>query len=379
MNVKIGEKIKALRKRDDITQERLAEVLGVTNQAVSKWESGNSYPDIEYIPPIANLFNITIDYLFDHDKAEKQRKIQDYLTQYSKRQMDKPLPCDEQIALMRQALAEFPAEEVLLLKLADALFWKWTSHGRWGDTQSGYEIPDAEKNKSFGYWEESVKIMEELLASSTNDTIRGECRQKLAEIYGSIGEKEKLLTIAEKCGSIHSSKEDILSHSSWGEDGIRYKQEYLSSLLVPLQNTLRPLAKRAGADTENEAFIILFNLHELIFRDDCGIHNHWLTFLYGCHASSLIDSNKPDEAVKAFKQAFAHAKKFAEFSDGTSEKIYTSPFTDLMKLHTINYNPDSEVRGLSETLKQNKYQALHENAEFAALVKEAEAWLAERG
>ena len=47
MNVKIGEKIKALRKRDDITQEHLAEVLGVTNQAVSKWESGNSYGDVK--------------------------------------------------------------------------------------------------------------------------------------------------------------------------------------------------------------------------------------------------------------------------------------------------------------------------------------------
>ena len=66
MNVKIGAKIKELRKRDDITQEQLAEILGVTNQAISKWESENGYPDIEYISPIAEFFNVTIDYLFDH-------------------------------------------------------------------------------------------------------------------------------------------------------------------------------------------------------------------------------------------------------------------------------------------------------------------------
>jgi len=211
MNVKIGEKIKALRKRDDMTQERLAEVLGVTNQAVSKWESGNSYPDIEYISPIANLFNVTTDYLFDHDTAEKRRKIEAYCEQYEKRRLNKPRPDDEQIALMRQALAEFPAEEKLLIKLAEALYWKWSS-GLWNKTRlwnktlGNYEIPDVVMNKSLDYWEESMKIMEELLDSSTDDAIRNQCRQWLSYIYGNIGEKEKLLALAEKCGSIHYSK-----------------------------------------------------------------------------------------------------------------------------------------------------------------------------
>jgi len=374
MNVKIGEKIKALRKRDDMTQERLAEVLGVTNQAVSKWESGNSYPDIEYISPIANTFNVTIDYLFNHETAEKQRKVQDYLTQYSKRRLDNPSDCNEQIDIMRQALAEFPAEEILLLKLAEALFWQWINR-RWEKEENGYKIPDVEHNKSLDYWEESVKIMEGLLVSSTDDFIRGQCREKLAEIYGSIGEKEKQLAIAEKCGSIHSTKEDILSHSSWGEDGIRYKQEYLMAMFTPLQNTLRPLARHAGV--LNEALTILLNLYELIFRDDCGFHNNWSTFLYDCYARSLIDSNKPEEAVKALQQAFVHAKKYAEFASGTSEKTYTTPFTNLMKQPDIkNFNnPNSEVRWLSGRLKDGQYQILHKNAEFTALVKETDAWI----
>ena len=380
MNVKIGEKIKTLRKRDDMTQERLAEVLGVTNQAVSKWESGNSYPDIEYISSIANTFNVTIDYLFDHHTEEKQRKIQDYLTQYSKRRLDNPSDCNEQIAIMRQALAEFPAEEILLLKLAEALFWQWINR-RWEKEENGYKIPDVVMNKSLDYWEESVKIMEGLLVSSTDDTIRGQCREKLAEIYGSIGEKEKLLAIAEKCGSIHCTKENILSHSSWGEDGIRYKQEYLMAMFTPLQNTLRPLARRVGLDTENEAFTILLNLYELIFRDDCGFYNNWSTFLYERYASSLIDNSKSDEALKALQQAFVYAKKYAEYANGTSEKTYTSPFTDLTKQPDIkNFtNPNSEVRWLSGRLKDNKYQVLHENAEFTALVKETEAWVGEKG
>lgn len=61
MNIKIGAKIKSLRKRDGVTQEKLADALGVTAQAVSKWESEIGYPDLEYLTPIANFFNITID------------------------------------------------------------------------------------------------------------------------------------------------------------------------------------------------------------------------------------------------------------------------------------------------------------------------------
>ena len=66
MNIKIGARVKELRKRQNVTQERLAEVLGVTNQAISRWESESGYPDIEYIIPIANFFKVTANYLLDN-------------------------------------------------------------------------------------------------------------------------------------------------------------------------------------------------------------------------------------------------------------------------------------------------------------------------
>lgn len=50
MTIKIGEKIKVLRKRADINQEQFAEYLGVTAQAVSRWEVEGCYPDIELLP-----------------------------------------------------------------------------------------------------------------------------------------------------------------------------------------------------------------------------------------------------------------------------------------------------------------------------------------
>lgn len=51
----IGERIKELRKKNDLTQEKLAEYLCVSFQAVSKWECGQSCPDLALIAPMFNL------------------------------------------------------------------------------------------------------------------------------------------------------------------------------------------------------------------------------------------------------------------------------------------------------------------------------------
>lgn len=62
--IKINEQIAFLRKQKGLTQEELANVLGVTNQAVSKWESAQCCPDIQLLPDIAKLFGVSIDVLF---------------------------------------------------------------------------------------------------------------------------------------------------------------------------------------------------------------------------------------------------------------------------------------------------------------------------
>ena len=71
--IKLGERIKELRLRDGRTQEALAGKLGVTAQAISRWEKGVCYPDMELIPSIANYFGITIDELFGYQNDRAQR------------------------------------------------------------------------------------------------------------------------------------------------------------------------------------------------------------------------------------------------------------------------------------------------------------------
>jgi transcriptional regulator with XRE-family HTH domain len=66
----IGSAVLKLRKAKNITQEELAKILGVTNQAVSKWETGGGSPDIELLPLIADYFDVSIDKLFGRSMSD---------------------------------------------------------------------------------------------------------------------------------------------------------------------------------------------------------------------------------------------------------------------------------------------------------------------
>jgi len=68
-NIKIHEQLTLLRKQKGMTQEELAQIFGVTNQSVSKWESGTCCPDISLLPDIANFFGVSIDALFAHSQT----------------------------------------------------------------------------------------------------------------------------------------------------------------------------------------------------------------------------------------------------------------------------------------------------------------------
>ena len=70
-NLKIGDRIRSKRRERDLTQEELANILGVSKAAVSKWENEESYPDITILPQIAQLFHMTMDELFDYNPEHK--------------------------------------------------------------------------------------------------------------------------------------------------------------------------------------------------------------------------------------------------------------------------------------------------------------------
>ncbi len=75
MKLNIGNNLRKLRRAADMTQDELAAKLGVTFQTVSRWENGGSYPDIEFLPAIADVFAITVDHLLDRDRDSKRSHL----------------------------------------------------------------------------------------------------------------------------------------------------------------------------------------------------------------------------------------------------------------------------------------------------------------
>ena len=73
MKINIGERLKQLRLQKGLTQEQLAEVFGVSAQAVSRWENNTSYPDITLLPGLAIYFNTSVDAIVGMDEIRTEK------------------------------------------------------------------------------------------------------------------------------------------------------------------------------------------------------------------------------------------------------------------------------------------------------------------
>ena len=82
MTIYFSEVFKRPRKNKDLTQEQMADILCVSPQAVSRWETGATYPDISLLPSVADFFDVSVDELLGASKAKAELKIEDYLKQF---------------------------------------------------------------------------------------------------------------------------------------------------------------------------------------------------------------------------------------------------------------------------------------------------------
>ena len=122
MHETMGQIIKRLRKERGLTQESLAERLGVTFQAVSKWETDAGMPDVSQIVPLANAFGVRTDVLFGLEGRDEGGEVQEIIRS-AYRLIDGP---DDRDGLLRcyQALLEglkrYPCQPALLLQALEA-------------------------------------------------------------------------------------------------------------------------------------------------------------------------------------------------------------------------------------------------------------------
>ena len=82
MKLNIGENLRRLRRAADMTQEQLADKLGVAYQSVSRWENGTTYPDMEFLPVLAGIFGVTVDELLGMEESKKKEQIIERYREY---------------------------------------------------------------------------------------------------------------------------------------------------------------------------------------------------------------------------------------------------------------------------------------------------------
>ena len=145
--INIGTKIRELRKKKGITQEMLASVLSISPQAISKWESGLTYPDMAMMPIIAGYFEVSMDMLFDYDVQEMKSKIKKIIDDAFVYYFD---DTPKYIAMIKSALQEYPSNEMLLTALLD-----------------GHEYSMRELNDT-SHLDETIELSQKIIAESTD-------------------------------------------------------------------------------------------------------------------------------------------------------------------------------------------------------------------
>ena len=105
-----AEKLKTLRKQKNISQEQLAEIIHVSRQAITKWESGNGIPDIENLIAISSLFNESLDSLLSEEKSliSKHEFLYESRTEYD---LDSPKKIDFKIGTAHEVIIEKTNDE----------------------------------------------------------------------------------------------------------------------------------------------------------------------------------------------------------------------------------------------------------------------------
>ena len=113
MNIKIGTVIRDLRGKANITQEDLANHLGVSVQAVSRWENGVCYPDVEFIPGIAVYFGVSCDLLLGIDGFAMKQMEEDYVSRWT--EAYKSAKHHEALEIVNSALLAMPTNYRLMI------------------------------------------------------------------------------------------------------------------------------------------------------------------------------------------------------------------------------------------------------------------------
>lgn len=227
MELLIGNQIREFRKAQHMTQEQLADAVGVSFQAVSKWENNIALPDIALVPTLANIFKVTIDELFDYSNAEMQKEVEDICFRSYEVRENNPA---EGRRIIEEGLKKYPENDILLNNLLYCL--NYTRN------------PD-----------ETIAVASKLIDKTKMFDVKYDALRFLAYAYNAKGDTESAVAALEQIPEIYFTK---LSEMAFILDGkAKYdaaeKQKWIS--FETLLQMLWKIAECYEADGKKEKAI----------------------------------------------------------------------------------------------------------------------------
>lgn len=142
----LAENLKKYRIKKNLTQEELADLLGLTPQSISKWERAESYPDITLLPALANIFETSIDLLIGMDTIRAEQTRYNIHSKATDLQRAGDYAGAEKV--YRDALLIYPNKPGMLLGLAGVLALQGKAEDAIAYIESGLPLSENEKQKA---------------------------------------------------------------------------------------------------------------------------------------------------------------------------------------------------------------------------------------
>ena len=344
----IGIKIKELRKKKDMTQEKLAEYLHVSFQAVSKWETGASTPDLSLIVPMARLLDVTTDELFgiSNNVDERQEELLK-IWQETWNTGD----TEKRYKISKAAVSEYPGNFDYLMWLADA--------------EASYAIHNCVRHSDDQkeHFQNAVKYYEMIIEDCTDNDVKNDAIYGIVMTLPDIGRRDEAVSYAKQ----HPDADELLKWCLTGEEWEKHRQNMIfrkmKALIFELEFGHRDLAAIKAAETMIKTIVDDGNY---LWFHDTLMHN------YIWQAECLTIRKQYDEAIRVLKKSHHHAVEFEKMYQEGKEKALPYTCSIFNKLsHDSNDVTWSGTSTLTEDFKEyltwKDFDALRGREDFNAL------------
>lgn len=366
-----GQIIKKLRREADMTQERLAELLSVSAQAVSRWENDSAMPDISLLAPLANLFHVTTDYLLGVDISKREKIIGDIRKEadgYSSRGY-----YTKARDILEDGLRQYPDSYALMHDLM------YVSDSQYD--QAKQDETEEQRTLAENYRNEVIRLGESILTGCTDDLFRHDATQLLCYAYKDAGNTEKALKLAESMPYMCVSREFLLSAVKDGTERFRAKQREIYKLIQFLDNDLCfPNAKLDSGECaytdEMQAAIrekSVAMLHLIFENGDFGFFHSSLSYTHTLLAKYYAGIGNSEKALDNLQEAAQHAIRFLEQCE-SKEKHTSLLFIGFEDGAFSTGNTDNTAAEVLCAIESPVFDGIRNEAAFAAVKDELAAY-----